>query len=73
MITDTDALNTIEFDDYFVILPSTPLWDTADFCANSSQTPGRHPPFGFRYNSGENPSFLSIDELKQLIAADTHD
>lgn len=73
MITDTDALNTIEFDDYFVILPSTPLWETADFCANSNRTPGRRPPFGFRYNSGENSSFLSIDELKQLIAADMHD
>ena len=27
MITETDALSTVEFDDYFVILPSMPLWD----------------------------------------------
>ena len=33
MITATDALNTVEFDDYYVILPSTPLWDLDRFAA----------------------------------------
>ena len=27
MITETDSLNTVEFDDYYAILPSTPLWN----------------------------------------------
>lgn len=69
MITDTDALNTLEFEDYYVIMPSTPQWNPADFCARSHSIPGQHVAFGFRYNSGENPDFLSLDALRTLIAA----
>lgn len=72
MITDTDSLNTVEFDNYYVILPSTPLWDTVDFCATSGASPGRRVPFGFRYNSGDNPHFLSLEELRSLAATELH-
>jgi UDP-N-acetylglucosamine 4,6-dehydratase (inverting) len=72
MITDTDSLNTIEFDGYYVILPSTPLWDIDDFCATSGATPGRRVAFGFRYNSGDNPHFLSLEELRSLSATELH-
>lgn len=68
MITDTDALNTVEFEDYYVILPSTPIWDTERFRLESHATPGRYVPCGFRYNSGENPDFLSESQLRELIA-----
>lgn len=72
MITDTDALNTVEFDDYYVILPSTPLWDIDEFCATSGANPGQRVPFGFRYNSGENQHFLSAEELRLLAATELH-
>lgn len=72
MITDTDALNTVEFDDYYVILPSTPLWDIDDFCATSSARPGQRVPFGFRYNSGDNPHFLLEEELSHLALTELH-
>lgn len=72
MITDTDALNTLEFDDYYVILPSTPIWDHEKFRQESGQRPARQVAFGFRYNSGDNPDFLSIDDLKSLIATQLH-
>jgi UDP-N-acetylglucosamine 4,6-dehydratase/5-epimerase len=67
MITDTDALNTIEFDDYYVILPATPLWDTEEFTQRSNGSPGHLVDVGFRYNSGENKDFLSIDDISQLV------
>jgi len=67
MITSTDSLNTIEFDDYFVILPSTPLWDIEEFKKQSSKSLGKMCDFGFCYNSGTNDHFLNIDELKELI------
>lgn len=72
MITDTDALNTIEFKDYYVILPATPLWETDDFCNQSSSAPGKHVPFGFRYNSGENPDFLNRADIERLIVSDQY-
>lgn len=70
MITDTDSLNTLEFDEYYVILPSTPLWNVDEFCAGSGNRPGQRVPFGFRYNSGDNPHFLSVDELCALSASE---
>lgn len=68
MITATDSLSTIEFDDYFVIGPSYPLWDRADFAANSGSTPGRDCTPGFSYDSGTNEHFLTVTELRDLIA-----
>jgi UDP-N-acetylglucosamine 4,6-dehydratase (inverting) len=67
MITETDALNTIEFEDYFVILPSTHLWDTEKFRNESNDYPGKWCEYGFSYNSGTNKHFLTIEELKHLI------
>jgi len=67
MITETDAINTIEFEDYFVILPSTKHWDIEKFRLESNSKPGKFCKFGFKYNSGTNPHFLTIDELKELI------
>tara|TARA_B110000014_G_scaffold220519_1_gene176617 strand:+ start:36 stop:1040 length:1005 start_codon:yes stop_codon:yes gene_type:complete len=67
MITKTDALNTVEFDSYFVILPSTPLWDVNKFINESNSTPGKMCDQGFSYNSESNKDFLSVQQLKQLI------
>jgi FlaA1/EpsC-like NDP-sugar epimerase len=72
MITDTDSLNTLEFDDYYVILPSTPLWDVDAFSAQSGRQAARRVPFGFRYNSGDNPDFLTVDQLRALMSSELH-
>ena len=52
MITQNDALNTVEFDNYFVILPSIQLWKTKKFIKESNSSPGKICNFGFSYNSG---------------------
>jgi lipopolysaccharide/colanic/teichoic acid biosynthesis glycosyltransferase len=57
-----------EFDDYYVILPSTPLWDLDKFRAESGSRPGQLVSDGFAYNSGTNSHFLTVDELRDLIA-----
>jgi UDP-N-acetylglucosamine 4,6-dehydratase/5-epimerase len=67
MITQTDALNTIEFDTYFVILPSVQCWDVEDFRQNSASSNGERITKEFAYNSGTNSNFLSVEELKDLI------
>ena len=70
MITKTDSLNTLEFDNYFVILPSTPLWDLEKFRKNNNKKIGKFCNSGFSYESGTNKHFLSVDELRQLIKKD---
>jgi len=67
MITSTDALNTVEFDDYYVILPSMQLWDINNFILKSDISEGKLCKFGFKYNSGTNKHFLSINKIKKLI------
>jgi FlaA1/EpsC-like NDP-sugar epimerase len=67
MITETDAMNTIEFDKYFVILPSLPLWDVAQFSSYFSGVPCQA---GFRYCSGSNDQWLTVEEIRALISSD---
>jgi UDP-N-acetylglucosamine 4,6-dehydratase/5-epimerase len=64
MITITDALSTVEFDRYFVILPSIELWDVAKFASTFN---GKLCSDGFCYNSGTNSEWLSVDEIRDLI------
>jgi FlaA1/EpsC-like NDP-sugar epimerase len=67
MITKTDALGTVEFADYFVILPSFDQWDVEEFRRTSGPDEGRMCEFGFSYDSGTNEQFLTVDDLKDLI------
>ena len=64
MITITDALSTVEFDKYFVILPSIPLWNIDKFTAFFK---GKLCSDGFCYNSGTNSEWLSVEEIRALI------
>jgi UDP-N-acetylglucosamine 4,6-dehydratase (inverting) len=64
MVTETDAINTIKFTDYFVILPSMPLWDVNKFAQTFG---GNSCPLGFSYNSGTNKQWLTVEELRTLI------
>jgi len=60
MITETDAMITVEFKNYFVILPSTPLWDTDKFIKTFN---GKLCPLEFKYSSGTNSEWLSVEEV----------
>ncbi len=67
MITSTDSLSSLEFDDYYVITPSYAQWDVEEFRLKSSSTPGQPCDVGFKYDSGTNAHFLSVDDLRSLI------
>ena len=65
MITDTDSLNTIDLGKYYAILPSV------SFTYNESEYMAHHKaekvPFGFKYNSGTNTEWETIEGLRDLI------
>ena len=67
MITQTDSLNSVEFEKYYVILPSTPLWDLDEFLFHKKEDIGSMCENGFSYDSGSNFDFLSVDDLKNMI------
>lgn len=64
MITETDAINSLEFERHFVILPSMPTWDVEGY---RQANRGHHCRPGFSYNSGANDEWLSVPELRRLI------
>jgi len=64
MITETDALNTIEFKDYFVILPSMDFLNIKEFTTTFHGKPCSE---DFRYCSGTNSQWLSVAQIRQLV------
>lgn len=64
MITETDSINSMEFDDYYVVLPSVPLWNKDVYIKAFD---GRFCTPGFSYNSGTNRDWLTVDQIRELI------
>lgn len=64
MITETDSLNTVELMKYFVILPSSPLWDVNEF---NGAFGGRPCAPGFKYSSDTNTVWLDVESIRELI------
>jgi len=64
MITASDSLNTVDLGCYFAILPSAGPYTMERYCA---QMGGRPVEPGFSYNSGSNPDFLTVEQLRALI------
>lgn len=64
MITETDSLNTLETEKYYVITPSTPTWDVDDYLAAYN---GQRVPEGFKYSSGTNTDWLTVEQLREQI------
>ena len=65
MITSSDSFTTIDLGNYYAILPS-------DGCLQQSYQNARinfsPVPAGFAYNSGSNPEFLSVEQIRELIS-----
>lgn len=64
MITETDSLSTIEFPDYYAIIPSTPMWDPEALIKKFN---GKMVAEGFRYNSASNEEWLSVEDIRHQI------
>lgn len=66
MITVSDSANTVDIGDYYAILPSGADQVIDAYLARMG---GLRVEPDFSYNSGTNKHFLSVDELRTLIAA----
>ena len=69
MITVSDGYNTVDLEHYYAILPaageqsnSAPVIE--DYCKRWG---ARRVPPGFSYNSGSNPDFLTVQQIRALI------
>lgn len=65
MITASDSFNTVDIGRYYAILPESGRLSRNDYL---KAMPGQPVAPGFSYNSGSNDQFLTVDELRALVA-----
>jgi len=64
MITSSDSFNTYDLGKYYVILPQVPRFKLEDFI---SQNNAKLVEPGFKYNSGENDEWETVESIRNLI------
>lgn len=65
MITSSDSYHTVDLGRYYAILPTGAEYTMDEYLAAHG---GSRVAPGFCYNSGTNPHFLTVSELRELIA-----
>ena len=68
MISIDDSYNTLEFGNYFIILPSITLTGKPYFNTNRWGEKGTPKKYGFVYSSDKNDKWLTPSQLKEKIA-----
>lgn len=67
MCPTDDSHLTLEFHDHYVIKPTITFFSPLDYSVNQLGEPGTPVNQGFEYNSGTNPHFLTVEELREMI------
>ena len=65
MITSSDSPKTLDIGDYYLILPNLDENRTKEYVRHYK---GTFVEPGFTYNSENNPNFLSINDIKELVS-----
>ncbi len=65
MITSSDSFTTVDLGPYYAILPQGHRYSVDDYC---KATGARRIPEGFVYNSGTNDTWLTVEQIRELIA-----
>ena len=63
-ITSSDSFNTVDLGAYFAILPVGGAYSMEQYCTRMGGEPVAP---GFAYDSGSNPDFLDVQQLRTLI------
>lgn len=63
MVPEADARNTVEYDDWYAILPSYSEWKENGWIIDG----GRRCSDGFQYSSDTNDRWLSVSDLRMLL------
>jgi UDP-N-acetylglucosamine 4,6-dehydratase len=66
MIPEDDARHTLEYPDYFAVLPAYHDWDPRAYVQENG---GRLCAEGFSYSSHTNSEWLTVDEIRAMVAA----
>ena len=62
LINEDEARSTLEREDMYVVTPTAPLWQ------RDLHYEGKALPEGFRFASDTNPHWLTVEEIRQIVA-----
>jgi UDP-N-acetylglucosamine 4,6-dehydratase len=68
MCPTDDSHLTLEFENHYVIRPSLVFTSISDYSTDGEGVSGRPVPMGFEYNSGTNPRFLTVEQIRAICA-----
>jgi len=63
LISEDESRSTVEMEDMFVVQPSTSAWFGQDW-----KNEGTMLPAGFRFGSDNNPNWLNVDQIREMVA-----
>lgn len=64
MITESDSFYTWDLGTYYAILPATHIWQLDEFTSHFN---AKRVEYGFKYNSGQNTEWETVESLRTLI------
>ena len=64
MVTQDDAINTVEFGSHYAIQPAAAWWDRKKY---AEQTGGKAVPENFQYSSDTNPVWMTRGQLTEIL------
>jgi UDP-N-acetylglucosamine 4,6-dehydratase len=67
MVSIDDARHTLEFDQYFAILPEVLAEKISQILKSKTGKAGKRLPEGFAYTSDTNTQWMSVEELRQWL------
>jgi UDP-N-acetylglucosamine 4,6-dehydratase len=63
LISEDESRSTVEMPDMFIVQPSPNAWFGHDW-----QSEGSSLPAGFRFGSDNNPNWLSVNQIREMVA-----
>ncbi|MFZ2095295.1 MAG: UDP-N-acetylglucosamine 4,6-dehydratase (inverting) [Anaerolineales bacterium] len=63
LISEDESRSTVEMEDMYVVQPSANAWFGHDW-----QPGGRALPAGFRFGSDNNPHWLNVEQIREMVA-----
>ena len=63
LISEDESRSTVEMEDMYVVQPSANVWFGHDW-----QSDGKALPAGFRFGSDNNPQWLNVSQIREMVA-----
>jgi UDP-N-acetylglucosamine 4,6-dehydratase len=63
LVSEDESRVTVEMEEMYVVQPSVSSWFGHDW-----QSEGHVLPAGFRFGSDNNPNWLSVDQIREMVA-----